>query len=85
MRRRGVQVDYTESALAFTAAAGYVGLVFILTWQALRGQSIVRRMLLFTLLALGVWLAATVGAAIYLPSRAAAVTLHSFQGAEHER
>ena len=64
-----------ESGLALAAAASYAGLVFIVTWQALRGQSVVAPDAL-SLLALGVWLAATVGAGMYFHNGAAAVTIH---------
>jgi hypothetical protein len=66
LRRRGRNHDdRKESGGAIAAAASYVGLVFILTWQALRGQSIIAPDTT-TLFALGVWLAATFGAALYL-------------------
>ena len=77
--------DGNGSTLAFAATASYVGFVLVLTWQALRGQSIVSPDA-GTLLALGVWLAATVGSGIYLHrSDAATDTLHSLEGAQHER
>ncbi len=52
-----------EASLVFTAAASYFGLILILTWQALRGQSIVEPDGM-TLSALGVWLDGTAVAAL---------------------
>jgi hypothetical protein len=83
LRRRASHDDHNQST-AFAAAARYVGFVLILTWQALRGQSIVAPDAV-TLRALGVWLTATVGTGIYLLRGARRVTLHPFQGAQHER
>lgn len=60
MRRRARQ-----SRTAYTAAASYVALIAILTWQALRGQSILEPDNT-TLLALAGWLVATV--TIMVPS-----------------
>ncbi|HWE53852.1 MAG TPA: hypothetical protein VG273_28940 [Bryobacteraceae bacterium] len=48
------------TALIFTAAASYLGLISILTWQALRGESIVDPGS-ETLAALAVWLLLTAG------------------------
>jgi hypothetical protein len=83
LRRRGIHSHHKASGLAFAAAVSYVGLVSILTWQALRGQSIVAPDAV-TWLAIGVWLAATAGTGIYLLNGAATVTLHPFQGAQRE-
>jgi hypothetical protein len=58
-RRRRLALSGTR--LAFSASASYVTFIAILTWQALRGQSIVAPDGA-TLLALAVWLAATVAA-----------------------
>jgi hypothetical protein len=65
LRRRSRQTDHTPAGLAFAATASYLSFAGILTWQALRGQSIVAPDSA-TLLALGVWLAATVIAGVYL-------------------
>lgn len=51
------------TAMVFSAAASYLGLIAILTWQAWRGESIVHPGTA-TLTALGVWLLATVGALV---------------------
>jgi hypothetical protein len=74
--RRSRQRDHKQSILPFAATASYVGLVFILTWQALRGQSIVAPDAV-TLFALGVWLTATFVAGIYLMSRRAVLVTPS--------
>jgi hypothetical protein len=50
-------------ALAFVIAGSYLSFVAILTWQALRGESIVEPGTA-TLAALGVWLLATTAGAI---------------------
>jgi len=49
------------TSLVFTAAASYLGLFLILSWQALRGESILQPGY-ETLMALGIWLAVTLGA-----------------------
>jgi hypothetical protein len=55
-RRRG------ELALVFTISAGYLGLIAILMWQALRGQSILEPDA-WTLAAFAAWLIATAAGA----------------------
>jgi hypothetical protein len=54
-----------QARLAFVAAASYITLIAILTWQALRGQSVVHPDAA-TLLALAIWLAATIAAVFCL-------------------
>ena len=58
LRRRSNQKDHKQAGLAFAATVSYLSFAGILTWQALRGQSIVAPDSA-TLLALGLWLAAT--------------------------
>ena len=67
LRRRGSFRNCKQPVLPFAATASYVALVFILTWQALRGQSIVAPDAV-TLLALGIWLTTTITVGIYLLS-----------------
>jgi hypothetical protein len=76
MRSRRIQTTRQQTSFAFAIAASYLALVGILTWQALRGQSIVDPdgATLFTI---AVWLAATVAAIVLtigaeLPERAQA-------------
>ena len=61
-RRRGRQTE-----LVFTAAASYFALIAILTWQALRGQSIVGPDTAM-LASIAIWLAATIAAVVWLAS-----------------
>ena len=56
--RRGV------TTTVFIAAASYLGLIIILTWQALRGESIVQPGPA-TVAVLGIWLASTVAALVF--------------------
>lgn len=58
-RRRG------DARLVIAAAASYMGLIVILTWQALRGQSIIEPDSA-TAMTLGVWLAASAIAFVIL-------------------
>jgi hypothetical protein len=58
LRGSHVRRRRSQASIAFAAAASYLGFIGILTWQALRGQSIVAPDTA-TLYALGVWLAAT--------------------------
>jgi hypothetical protein len=84
LRQRKTQWS-NKPTLAFAAAASYVGLVLVLTWQALRGQSIASPDA-GTLLALALWFAATAGSAVYLHRGGTATdTLHRLEGAQHER
>ena len=53
------------AAIAVATAMSYIGFVAILTWQALRGLSIVS-LDSATLMALAVWATATAGVLIYL-------------------
>jgi hypothetical protein len=59
MRSRRMQTTRKQTSFAFAIAASYLALVGILTWQALRGQSIVDPDGA-TLLTIAVWLAGTV-------------------------
>jgi hypothetical protein len=76
MRRRRIQTERQQSTFAFTIAVSYLSLIGILTWQALRGQSIIDPDSL-TLAALGIWFALS-AVAIFsalsatLPARASA-------------
>jgi hypothetical protein len=63
--RRSGPADRKQAARAFAAAASYLALVAILTWQALRGQSIVEPDGA-TLLALLIWLGTTAVAVVFL-------------------
>jgi hypothetical protein len=65
LRRRNGQSDRNQTRLAFAAAASYLGFVGILTWQALRGQSLVAPDSA-TLVALAIWLVTTVSAGLLL-------------------
>jgi hypothetical protein len=49
----------SRRSTAYAAGASYIGLIAILTWQALRGQSLVEPDTT-TMIALAIWLAATV-------------------------
>jgi hypothetical protein len=63
IRMRRIQTTRKQIHFAFAIAASYLAWIGILTWQALRGQSIVEPDVA-TLLAIAIWLGAT-GAAIY--------------------
>jgi hypothetical protein len=67
MRRR-YRGSRAQTRAAFVATASYLAFTGILTWQALRGQSIVEPDGA-TLLALAVWLVVTVGTSISLTRR----------------
>jgi hypothetical protein len=54
----------SRSSLAFVGATSYLGFMAILTWQALRGQSIVAPDAA-TLIATAVWLCGTAAAFVY--------------------
>jgi hypothetical protein len=76
MRRRRIQTERQQSASAFTIAASYLTLIGILTWQALRGQSIIDPGSV-TLAAIAVWLLVSAVAILFalsakLPERASA-------------
>jgi hypothetical protein len=76
MRRRRIQTERQQSASAFTIAASYLTLIGILTWQALRGQSIIDPGSV-TLAAIAVWLVVSAVAILFalsakLPERASA-------------
>jgi hypothetical protein len=64
IRMRKIQTTRKQIHFAFVIAASYLAWIGILTWQALRGQSIVEPDIA-TLVAMAIWLAAT-AAAIYL-------------------
>ncbi|HSF19415.1 MAG TPA: hypothetical protein VLK65_28085 [Vicinamibacteria bacterium] len=76
LRRHGKRGP-RDSRIAFGAAASYVGLIAILMWQALRGQSIIAPDEV-TLFALGVWLLATAVAGVALLGRSAREYTPSF-------
>jgi hypothetical protein len=57
-RRRRMQTERQQTGFAFIIAASYLALIGILSWQALRGQSIIDPDAV-TLAALGIWLAAS--------------------------
>src|SRR5262245_7717939 len=65
LRRRSNQADRRQTRLAFAATASYLGFIGILTWQALRGQSVIEPDSM-TLLALGVWLTTTISTGVLL-------------------
>lgn len=66
-RRRRMRRDVRKDVrVAFVAAASYLSLFGILTWQALRGQSVIEPNMA-TLLVLAFWLIATTGA-VFLSS-----------------
>ncbi len=76
MRRNRVQGARRQTIFAFALSSSYLGLIGILTWQALRGQPIIAPDAI-TLAALAVWLALTTAAIFYalsfhLPARASA-------------
>ena len=76
MRRRRVQDRRTQTRLAFALAASYIALMAILTWQALRGQSVVHPDVK-TLAAIAIWLlvsgvATVLALATWAPERLAA-------------
>jgi hypothetical protein len=62
---RRSRADRKQASRAFAAATSYLGLVAILTWQALRGQSIVEPDGA-TFLALLIWLGTTAAAVVFL-------------------
>jgi glycopeptide antibiotics resistance protein len=53
-----MQTERQQTGFAFIIAASYLALIGILSWQALRGQSIIDPDAV-TLAALGIWLAAS--------------------------
>jgi hypothetical protein len=65
LRRGRIQSNRQQTELIFATAASYLGFVAILTWQALRGQSIVQPDGM-TVSALAVWLGATAVAVLWL-------------------
>src|SRR2546421_2322162 len=65
LRGSRLRTQRRQVGMAFAATASYFGFIGILTWQALRGQSIVAPDAA-TLYALGIWLAATLGAGAIL-------------------
>ena len=74
MRRRKIRSTRQQTYFAFAVSASYLGLIGILAWQALRGQSIVEPDGA-TVVALGVWAVASAAAIIFtlgagLPERA---------------
>jgi len=67
-RRRGTV------RLVFTVAASYLSFAGILLWQALRGQSVIEPDQA-TLIALGIWLAATAAAVLWSSRRSAETSM----------
>src|SRR5262245_22565200 len=65
LRRQSGRTDGNDTRLAFAAAASYFGFIAILTWQALRGQSVTAPDSA-TLLAFSLWLSATILAGMSL-------------------
>jgi hypothetical protein len=65
LRRRSRRMNDRPASFPVAAAMSYIGFVAILTWQALRGLSIVS-LDSATLMALAVWATATAGILIYL-------------------
>jgi hypothetical protein len=63
--RRRSQSTRHKTRLIATTAASYAFLIAILTWQALRGQSIVEPDRT-TLAAMGLWIAGTMALAVFL-------------------
>src|SRR5262249_51603128 len=65
LRRRSSTGGRKQIPMAFAAAGSYLGFIGILTWQALRGQSLIDPDST-TLFALAVWLMMTILAAVLL-------------------
>ena len=65
LRRRSGATDCSQSRLPFVVTASYLAFIGILTWQALRGQSVIAPDSA-TLLALALWLAATISIGVLL-------------------
>jgi len=72
----GWLVRRRQTRFAITAAASYLGFIAILTWQALRGQSIIDPDRI-TLLVLAVWLGATAAFILALNRIDSHANLHS--------
>ncbi len=68
LRRNGTRADRNRTGVVFTITASYVALVAILTWQALRGQSILQPDA-ETLVAMAVWMAGTAMASVFCALR----------------
>jgi len=66
LRRRRYAIDGRDASIAAAAGIGYIGFVAILTWQALRGISIVSLDGL-TMTALVIWTAVSAGIFFLLP------------------
>jgi hypothetical protein len=65
MLRRTGQTGRNQTRVAFAAAASYLGFIGILTWQALRGQSVIAPDST-TLLVFTVWLMTTISTGVLL-------------------
>jgi hypothetical protein len=72
LRRNTIQSARNQIRMAFAATASYIGLIGILTWQALRGQSVIAPDST-TLAAIAVWLTTTILTGVVLTRH---TTLH---------